>query len=153
MPVRWALFNPDNRNVAMLATELGVWATADLSTDPVEWQPYNNGLANVRVDMLQIRDSDKMVIAATHGRGLFSNADFTTDTSLPVTCRIHPTPGNAQVTLNWQTHSEVNNRDLRFIAAMRKWRIPKIASHESDPALAGNGNSTKATATASPING
>ncbi|MDX5326198.1 MAG: PKD domain-containing protein, partial [Bacteroidota bacterium] len=34
------------------------------------------GLANVRVDMLQIRDSDDMVIAATHGRGIFSSMGF-----------------------------------------------------------------------------
>ncbi|MCB0265750.1 MAG: hypothetical protein KDH98_21585 [Calditrichaeota bacterium] len=145
MPVRWALFNPDNRNVVLLATELGVWATADLSTDPVEWQPYNNGLANVRVDMLQIRDSDKMVIAATHGRGLFSNADFTTDTSLPVElAAFTATPGNAQVTLNWQTHSEVNNQGFEIYRSdAENGEYQKIASHESDPALAGNGNSNE----------
>jgi hypothetical protein len=38
----------------------------------VDWQPASTGLANVRVDMLRMRTSDKQVAAATHGRGLFT---------------------------------------------------------------------------------
>jgi PKD repeat protein len=72
MPVRWALFNPGNRKEAILATQVGVWTTTDISVSSPVWTAANTGLANVRVDMLQIRSSDKLVIAATHGRGLFS---------------------------------------------------------------------------------
>ncbi len=86
MPVRWALFNPGDSTEALLATEAGVWSTDELSGAGTTWGPSNNGLANVRTDMLQIRGSDKMIIAATHGRGLFSSdylsparADFTAD--------------------------------------------------------------------------
>lgn len=76
MPIRWALFNPNNRNEVILATELGVWASSNfLSTTP-SWTASNQGMANVRVDMLQIRSSDNMVIAATYGRGLFSSLAF-----------------------------------------------------------------------------
>ena len=75
MPVRWALFNPGNSNEVILATEVGVWSTTQLETQALPiWSPSNSGLANVRVDMLQIRSSDNAVIAATHGRGLFSGA-------------------------------------------------------------------------------
>ena len=35
------------------------------------WSPYNSGLANVRVDMLNIRNNDNYVLASTHGRGQF----------------------------------------------------------------------------------
>ncbi len=77
MPVRWALFNPNNSDQAMLATELGAWTTDDLNGTSTIWGPSNTGMANVRTDMLQIRDSDKLVIAATHGRGLFSTDAFT----------------------------------------------------------------------------
>ncbi len=93
MPVRWALFNPLNRNEVILATELGIWNTSTLNTTTPTWTTSNNGMANVRVDMLQIRSSDNMVIAATHGRGLFScngfssvptiTAAFTTSKTLP----------------------------------------------------------------------
>jgi PKD repeat protein len=76
MPVRWALFNPANPQQAMLATDIGVWSTDLLNGNATNWGPSNSGLANVRTDMLQIRSSDKMVIAATHGRGLFSTDVF-----------------------------------------------------------------------------
>lgn len=83
MPVRWALFNPSNNQQALLATELGVWSSDLLTGAATVWASSNSGLANTRVDMLQIRTSDNLVAAATHGRGLFTsdvfaaaNADF-----------------------------------------------------------------------------
>lgn len=76
MPVRWALFNPNDRTEVILATEVGVWSTTDFNSASPNWTSSNSGLANVRVDMLQIRDSDDEVIAATHGRGLFTSNGF-----------------------------------------------------------------------------
>ncbi len=76
MPVRWALFNPNNNDQLMIATELGVWTTDDLNAGSTVWGSSNTGLANVRVDMLQLRQSDKLVIAATHGRGLYYTGTF-----------------------------------------------------------------------------
>lgn len=82
MPVRWALFNPSNSDQVIIATELGVWSTDNLNGASTVWGASNSGLANVRVDMLQVRNSDKLVIAATHGRGLFYSDIFTTPTAL-----------------------------------------------------------------------
>ncbi|MEO9484872.1 MAG: LamG-like jellyroll fold domain-containing protein [Ekhidna sp.] len=86
MPVRWALFNPSNSDQALIATELGVWSTDNLNGASTIWEASNNGLANVRTDMLQIRSSDNLVVAGTHGRGIFTSdifatvhADFTSD--------------------------------------------------------------------------
>ncbi len=83
MPVRAALFNPNNNQQALVGTELGVWSTDLLNGGTTNWAPSSVGLANTRVTMLQLRTSDKLVIASTHGRGLFSsdvfadpNADF-----------------------------------------------------------------------------
>ena len=72
MPVRWALFNPKNRKEVILATELGIWATDDISVTSPVWKASNNGFANTRVDMLQYRKSDSLIMAATHGRGVFT---------------------------------------------------------------------------------
>lgn len=93
MPVRWALFNPNNRNEVILATEVGVWATTNFNSSSPNWSASNSGLSRVRVDMLQIRDSDDEVLAATYGRGLFTSnafgvpplpvADFAADPSAP----------------------------------------------------------------------
>ncbi|MCE2787499.1 MAG: PKD domain-containing protein [Sphingobacteriales bacterium] len=76
MPVRWALFNPNKPWQALIATELGVWSTDTLRGTTTDWQPSNSGLANVRVTQLHMRTSDKLVIASTHGRGLFSSDIF-----------------------------------------------------------------------------
>jgi len=72
MPVRWALFNPNNFKEAIIATELGVWQCLDITATLPVWTAINTGLANVRVDMLQLRDIDGTVAAATHARGLFT---------------------------------------------------------------------------------
>ncbi len=72
MPVRWVVFNPNNFAQALLATELGVWSTDNLNGSSTLWTPTNPGLANTRVDMLKVRASDKTILAATHGRGLFT---------------------------------------------------------------------------------
>lgn len=70
MPIRWALYHPYDANKAYLATEVGVWGTENLTNSNPTWVPLSNGLANVRVDMLQLRKSDQTILAATHGRGL-----------------------------------------------------------------------------------
>ncbi len=72
MPVRWVVFNPLNYDQALLATELGVWSTDNLNGTSTLWAPTNPGLANTRVDMLKVRRSDNTILAATHGRGLFT---------------------------------------------------------------------------------
>lgn len=70
MPIRWIIYHPQNSKKAMIATETGVWFTNELDLASPVWTPVNDGLANVRVDMLKVRDSDHLVLAATHGRGL-----------------------------------------------------------------------------------
>lgn len=76
MPVRWALFNPNDYKDVIVATELGVWQCTDITAAGPLWNAENTGLANVRVDMLQMRESDGTVAAATHARGLFSSDLF-----------------------------------------------------------------------------
>ena len=75
MPIRWAVFHPDNNGQAILATEIGIWWTNTLKENITYWIPSVDGMANVRVDMLKLRSSDNKVLAATHGRGLFT-ADY-----------------------------------------------------------------------------
>ena len=72
MPVRWVIFNPDNYEEVMLATEMGVWRTENIKNNNIVWESINVGLANVRCDMIAYRPADKKVIVATHGRGVFT---------------------------------------------------------------------------------
>jgi PKD repeat protein len=81
MPIRWALYNPANRNEVLLATETGMWSTNGFGTgtnSAPTWNPTSTNLANVRCDMIKFRPADKMVVIATHGRGLFTSDVFVT---------------------------------------------------------------------------
>jgi len=72
MPIRWALMHPGNDRQVLLATEIGVWQVDDIQAENLQWLPAIEGFANVRVDMLRMRSSDFTVLAATHGRGMFT---------------------------------------------------------------------------------
>lgn len=109
MPVRWAEFNPNLNTQAMLATELGVWTTNNLDGSNTKWGPSNAMLANTRVDMLQIRPVDNFVLAATHGRGLFTSESFMAS-SLPVVLEdFDGAMESSNVMLRWRTSSERNS--------------------------------------------
>jgi len=117
MPVRWALFNPLNRNEVLLATEVGVWKTLNISASTPAWEKANTGMGNVRVDMLQYRALDNTIVAATHGRGLFTSTNFTLDVKENVlvkntNIKIFPTVSNGLITVA----SRVNAQNAKFTA-------------------------------------
>ncbi len=72
MPIRWVMYHPLNSGQVMAATETGIWITNQMHEPEPVWEPATQGMGNVRVDMLQYRDSDQTVLAASHGRGLFT---------------------------------------------------------------------------------
>jgi hypothetical protein len=113
MPVRWALYHPGNTHQALLATETGVWECVSLYQNPVQWVPVNTGMANVRVDMLQMRESDNTVLAATHGRGLFTmiwdvSTGGTEKLSKAGSVYPNPTSGKIQVSASLDQSGTVN---------------------------------------------
>src|SRR6185369_6273594 len=73
MPVRWCMFAPGDNTKVILATEAGVWATQLVNGASTSWYASPSFPA-VRTDMLQYRASDKLVAAATHGRGLWTQS-------------------------------------------------------------------------------
>jgi Secretion system C-terminal sorting domain len=92
MPVHWGIFAPANAQLngagggdggILLATELGVWTTSQINGASTQWIPNNSGLANVSTYMLRYRPSDNLVVAATHGRGLFTTILPTVVTGVP----------------------------------------------------------------------
>lgn len=93
MPVRWGLIVPGGASVngtnqggLLIATELGVWYATAGSGTATSWAPQNTNFPNVRTDMLKYRPSDRTVVAATHGRGLFTAQLIATTTGInPVT--------------------------------------------------------------------
>lgn len=120
MPVRWGMFIPSGYAAkteavggVMLATELGVWSTATLNGSSTIWAANNTGLANVRTDQLVLRTSDKLVAAATHGRGVFTTTLLIPP--LPVTLvdfsgRLQ----NKNALLEWSTATEYNSKHFEL---------------------------------------
>jgi len=99
MPVRWALFNPNHPTTeVLLATELGVYGTTNFDNAAPNWTAKNTGFANVRTEMLQMRNADYLVIAATHGRGLFSSLGFS-EAAAPTIASFTPSFGTAGTTV------------------------------------------------------
>lgn len=71
IPVRWCIFNPENNTKAIIATDMGIFETTLLNGASTSWV-QNASFPVVRTDMLQYRNSDNTILAATHGRGLWS---------------------------------------------------------------------------------
>jgi hypothetical protein len=135
MPIRWCMFDPRNGDWALLATEKGIWSTDNLNGAATDWQPTNNNFANTRVDMLQYRASDGLLLAATHGRGLFSAfipAAATPVTLLNFTGRLD----RNDVQLHWETATEQNSEAFEIERSYDGIQFLKIAR------VAAAGNST-----------
>ncbi len=72
MPVRWAVFHPTDNSKIVIGTEAGVFATSNVNGSSTQWI-VSPGFPLVRVDMLKLRKTDNTIVAATHGRGLWTS--------------------------------------------------------------------------------
>lgn len=68
IPVNAGVVNPANINNLIVGTDLGIFETTNGGTT---WTQQNTGLANVAVADLDLRAGDRILFAATHGRGMF----------------------------------------------------------------------------------
>lgn len=73
LPVKCILQNPLNPNELIIGTELGIWKTDDYTVATPIWEQSFNGMSDVTVVDLDLRTSDNTILAATHGRGLFTS--------------------------------------------------------------------------------
>jgi hypothetical protein len=65
------MFVPGDNTRAIIATEAGVYLTQSINGAATAWIPSPT-FPTVRTDMLQYRPSAKLIAAATHGRGLWT---------------------------------------------------------------------------------
>jgi hypothetical protein len=134
MPIRWGIFVPggytartDAVGGIMLATELGVWSTNAIAGTSTTWVSNNSGLANVRTDQLVLRNSDKTVAAATHGRGVFTTTLLSSP--LPVTLLdFNGYLGNKVINLEWSTASEQNSKYFEIQKSLNGTDYNKIGT-------------------------
>jgi photosystem II stability/assembly factor-like uncharacterized protein len=68
-PVRGLARHPDNADWLYAATEVGIWATDD---GGATWYAADTGPGNVSVDEIVFMHNSTTLLAATHGRGLWT---------------------------------------------------------------------------------
>lgn len=73
IPVKCFLQNPIAPTEVIIGTELGIWSTDDITAASPDWFPADNGMLDIVVLDLDLRTSDNMILASTHGRGMFTN--------------------------------------------------------------------------------
>ena len=102
LPVKTILQNPLNLEEVIIGTELGVWYTNNFSNSNPTWLTSYNGMSNVKVLDLDVRD-DNVVLAATHGRGVFSgqfkaeSLEVTKEKFLTSDIKLYPTVSKGQI--------------------------------------------------------
>ncbi|PID95181.1 MAG: hypothetical protein CSA95_00700 [Bacteroidetes bacterium] len=133
MPIRWALYHPENSLQVMLATETGIWTTVNAAAEEVTWTPNTLGLGNVRVDMIRVRTADNKVVAATHGRGLHV-ADWPVDLSVKIqeteteSLSLYPNPATDKVTIvlpDYQNSQLIIHQGNGAVALQKQITQPK----------------------------
>lgn len=128
IPVRWSLFNPLDRKQVLLATQAGIWKTDDVTAETVVWEPASSGMGNVRVDMLLYRASDNLVLAATHGRGMFVT-NFSSNTASieevvtnQKSFTVYPTVSNGNFTLFAKNNTGKSNVHIFDISGRQVYK-------------------------------
>jgi trimeric autotransporter adhesin len=109
VPVRWVMFYPGDNTKAIIATEMGVFQTSLLNGGSTVWTQEST-FPTVRTDMLDYRSSDRTIVAATHGRGLWSAI---IPTVLPISLvNFEGHLFNNVVNLDWNTSAENNSKSF-----------------------------------------
>lgn len=82
MPVWGIVLNPQKPGQAIIATELGTWGTTNLFAASPTWTADTAGIGPVKVATIRYRKSDQMLMAVTHGRGVFTNDGWSKTTPI-----------------------------------------------------------------------
>ena len=95
-----------------MSNKAGIWTTQDALAEEVVWSPDIEGMANVRVDMLKIRESDNTVLAVTHGRGMFttewevSGSSSIDNIRISENIDVYPNPTEGEFTIEMELKSK-----------------------------------------------
>lgn len=107
--VRWAtIFYVSGESHYFLGTSIGVYFTNTLNGGSTVWtQEAVSSIGNAVTVMLDWRDNDGTLAAATHGKGVYT-APVTSPLPVELTS-FSATLKDKEVLLNWSTATEVNN--------------------------------------------
>ena len=140
VPIRDALFNPENTKQVLLATNNGVWSTNDITATNPAWEISSTGLAFVPCYALEYRASDKMVLLGTHGRGIFTSDVFAAPNVSSVTIsNLFPNPNicrGSKMAINFAaTNAFAANNNFTV-------QLSDASGSFANPIIVGTGNTT-----------
>jgi hypothetical protein len=117
LPVYWAIFYPEDNNKGYISTEAGVFETEAFNGAATVWTP-SPGFPATRTDMLDYRSSDRTLLAATHGRGMWT----ATVPGLPCTPpSVGAQPVNASVCVGGNTSFSITATGTATLAY--QWQV------------------------------
>ena len=83
IPVWSILLNPNKLGEAIVGTEAGIYGTDNIFASSPVWTAYTAGIGFVKMRNLRYRPSDKMLMAVTHGRGVFTSDAWAKNLPIP----------------------------------------------------------------------
>lgn len=83
IPVWSILLNPNKTGEAIIGTEAGIYGTDNIFAASPVWTAYTTGIGFVKMRNLRYRASDKMIMAVTHGRGVFTSDAWSKNLPIP----------------------------------------------------------------------
>lgn len=122
MPVRASFMNPEDSDEVILGTELGIWQTSNFSSASPTWTQSPGAIGNVRVTAFDYRPSDKKILAATYGRGVYTtnNDNLATDEVGVNTELFQVYPNPSRGTFRLKLTSKYKNADVTIFDASGK---------------------------------
>ncbi|MFY8012012.1 MAG: VPS10 domain-containing protein, partial [Saprospiraceae bacterium] len=137
IPANKIIYQTGSNGALYLGMDVGIYYRDNTQTD---WSLYNSGLPNVEIFDLEIRYSDKKLIAATYGRGLWESPLYVgTPLSVPAVSSFSPTSatkGNT-VTITGSNFNGISSVSFGGTAATSF----TVVSSTSITAVVGNGTS------------
>ena len=73
IPVWSIVLNPNKLGEAIVGTEAGIYGTDNIFAASPVWTAYTAGIGFVKMRNIRYRAADKMLMAVTHGRGVFTS--------------------------------------------------------------------------------
>ena len=114
-PVNDILIDPDNTSDWYIATDVGIWKSVNGGAN---WIPFDDGFPNTVVEDLEIRRSDRKLVAGTHGRGAWE-----LDIPLGVVAATLATPNPRHLMLDAPYPNPVADRTLLRFAAKHDGKV------------------------------
>jgi hypothetical protein len=105
----------DNPNLLFAGTEHGLFVTLDGGRS---WQPFQNGMPNVRVDDLLIHPRDRDLIVGTHARSIWIMDDITPLEQLGARPAADLTLFEPRPAIQWKNDISINRGEI----PVKRWR-------------------------------